>query len=413
MKSKLRIIVIGAGASGLMAAGTAAAQGADVLLLEKKPQPGLKLRITGKGRCNLTNTAELDEFMEHFGRQGKFLRQAFMGFFSHDLVAFFGELGIETSVEAQGRVFLTNNDADAMTEQLEQWARRSGVRMQTGCPADEILRAGEQITGVRADRHRFEANAVILATGGASYPATGSTGDGYRIAEKVGHTIVPVRPALVPLVTAGKLPRHLQGLTLTEVAVSAVVDGHSTAEVHGELLFTHYGLSGPTILRLSRGVVDALHAGQMVAISIDLKPDLSRQEIDPWLQQHLSGGGKRKISTLLREIMPQRLAEVCIDRLAIPADRIGSQITSEERHRLGAWLKDFRFPISDHRPLAEATVTAGGVSTKEIDPKTMQSRLIKGLYFSGEVIDIDADTGGFNLQAAFSTGRLAGLSAAS
>jgi predicted Rossmann fold flavoprotein len=412
MKSKRRIIVIGAGASGLMAAGTSALQGADVLLLEKKPRSGLKLRITGKGRCNLTNTAELDEFMEHFGRQGKFLRQAFMGFFSHDLLAFFGELGIETSVESQGRVFLAGDDADAMTDQLEQWVRRSGARVKTVCPVDELLVADGKIAGVRCERHRFDAEAVILATGGASYPATGSTGDGYRLAERVGHTIVPIRPALVPIVTSGGIARRLQGLSLADVAVHVLVEGQSMGDARGEVLFTHYGLSGPSILPLSRGIVDALRAGQKVAVSVDFRPSLDKSEIDPWLQKHFSGGGKRKIGTLLKEVLPQRLAEVCIEHVAIPADRTGSQITAEERHRLGTWLKDFQLRISDHRPLAEATVTAGGVSTKEIDPKTMQSRTISGLYFAGEVIDIDADTGGFNLQAAFSTGQLAGLSAA-
>jgi predicted Rossmann fold flavoprotein len=411
MKSTRRIVVIGAGASGLMAAGTAALQGADVLLLEKKPQPGLKLRITGRGRCNLTNTAELDEFMDRFGRQGKFLRQAFTGFFSHDLVAFFGELGVRTCVEAQGRIFAAGNDATVVAERLEQWAQQSGVRVRTVSPVTEILVADSKIAGVRTDRNRFEAEAVILATGGASYPATGSTGDGYRLAEKVGHTIVPIRPALVPIETSSGLARRLQGLSLTDVAVHVLVDGQSTAETQGELLFTHFGLSGPSILPLSRGIVDALREGQTVAISIDLKPTLKGTEIDPWLQKHFSGGGKRQIGTLLKEMLPQRLAEVCVEQVAIPEDRTGSQITAEERHRLATWLKDFRFKVSGYRPIAEATVTAGGVSTKEIDPRTMQSRLITGLYFAGEVIDIDADTGGFNLQAAFSTGRLAGLSA--
>ncbi len=264
----------------------------------------------------------------------------------------------------------------------------------------------------RNDSKLYQADAVIIATGGLSYPATGSTGDGYRLAKDVGHTIIPTRPSLVPVKTSGETAQQLQGLSLRNVEVSLYVDNKKAAKRFGEMLFTHFGLSGPIILSLSRQVVEEIQLKKKVEISIDLKPALDEQKLDMRLLRDIEKNGKQRFKTLLKELLPRKLIPVCCDLVKIDPEKIGNQITSDERKRLGRWLKDFRLEVNGFRSYEEAIVTAGGVSTKEINPRTMESRIIKGLYFAGEVIDIDADTGGYNLQAAFSTGWLAGKSAA-
>ena len=408
-----QVIVVGAGAAGLMAAGQAAEAGARVLLLEKMECPGRKLRIAGKGRCNLTNVAPLEDFLAHFGPNGCFLRQAFARFFTPDLVAFFEGLGVRTVTERGGRVFPASGQAQDVVDALVRWVRRCGVTLHTRSPVVRLLTEGKRVIGVRvADGRTYPSDAVIVATGGASYPATGSTGDGYRLAEAVGHTIVPIRPALVPLETAGDVAPRLQGLSLRNVTARLLVDGRERAAGFGEMLFTHFGVSGPIILALSRQAVDALREGKRVAIAIDLKPALDEQILDARLLRDLDTHGKRHFRTLLKGLLPAKLIPVCIDLVGIPPDKAAHQITAKERARLRTWLKDFRLEVSGHRPLAEAIVTAGGVALNEVDPRTMGSRLIEGLYFAGEVLDLDADTGGYNLQAAFSTGWVAGRSAA-
>ncbi len=265
---------------------------------------------------------------------------------------------------------------------------------------------------IRDNARLYRADAVIIATGGASYPATGSTGDGYRLAKSVGHTIIPTRPSLVPIETAGDIAPRLQGVSLRNVNARLRVDGKKQDEKFGEMLFTHFGLSGPIILSLSRQIVDAFRSRKKIVISIDLKPALDRQKLDQRLIRELDMHGRQKFSTLLKTLLPRKLIPVCLDLIGIDPEKLGNQISSAERKRLGQWLKDFQFEVNGHRHFEEAIITAGGVSTKGINPRTMESRLIKGLYFAGEVLDIDADTGGFNLQAAFSTGWLAGQSAA-
>jgi len=420
------VIVIGAGPAGLMAAGQAAEQGATVLLLEKMDRPGRKLRITGKGRCNLTNVAPLSDFVAHFGPNGRFLRQAFSRFFTPDLVAFLEGLGVPTVTERGGRVFPASQEATDIVDALLRWVRDRGVTLRTRSPVERLLVEGERVTGVRiagnqvssekpgfSDSERlYRADAVIVATGGASYPATGSTGDGYRLAESVGHTVVPIRPALVPLETAGDVAPRLQGLSLRNVAVRLWVDGKKQGELFGEMLFTHFGLSGPTVLSLSRQTIDALRLGQSVRLSIDLKPALDERKLDARLLRDLDAHGKQQFRTLLKGLLPRKLIPVCLDLTGIPPEKLAHQITAQERKRLRAWLKDFRLQVTGHRSFREAIITAGGVDTREVDPRTMASRLVEGLYFAGEVLDVDADTGGYNLQAAFSTGWLAGRSAA-
>ena len=423
-----RVIVVGGGAAGLMAAGQAAEMGAKTLLLEKMNRPGRKLRITGKGRCNLTNVALISDFITHFGPNGRFLRQAFYRFFSSELVAFLKELGVQTVTERGGRVFPASDQAQEVVVALIHWVGKRGITLRTRSPVEQLLVKGGRVTGVQTSRVSsrmkktstgsrpeagiYRADAVIVATGGASYPDTGSTGDGYRLAQLVGHTIVPIRPALVPLETAGEVAARLQGLSLRNVTVRVWINGKKQAEAFGEMLFTHFGLSGPIILSLSRQIVDALRQGQRVEISIDLKPALDERKLNLRLLRDIEAHGKQKFCTLLKELLPRKLIPICIDLTGISPDKLGHQITAEERKRLQMWLKDFRLEVIGYRPFTEAIITAGGVDTKEVDPRTMESRLVEGLYFAGEVLDLGGDTGGYNLQAAFSTGWLAGRSAA-
>lgn len=410
MRQEPFLIVIGAGPAGLMAAGLAAGRGIPTLLLEKMDRPGRKLRITGKGRCNLTNQSELGDFINHFGKNGPFLYQTFSRFFVSDLVEFLERLGVRTVVERGGRIFPAELDADQVTERLADWAIKQGVQIKTHTAVKEVVLRSRRTSGVLLqDGTQIPANAVIIATGGASYTGTGSSGDGYRMAEQAGHTIHVLRPALVPLKTQGNTAGSLQGLSLKNVRASVCIDGKKTAGEFGEMLFTHFGLSGPIILTLSGQVVDALRTGKKVQISIDLKPALDEQKLDARLLRELETHHKQQFATLLKELLPSSLIPVCVDQTAIPAEKKCAEITARERLRLLEWLKDFRFTIIGSLPLEAAIITAGGVALDEIDPRSMQSKLVENLYFAGEVLDLNADTGGYNLQAAFSTGWMAGM----
>ncbi len=396
----------------MMAAGRAAECGAQVLLLEKTRRLGNKLRITGKGRCNLTNLADMPDFIAHFGSSGPFLRNAFARFFNQDLMDFFAAQGVPTVVERGQRVFPASNDAHQVADALASYLRQNRVRVRFKARVTALEAEEGQIAGVRTEGGEFlTAGAVIVATGGASYPGTGSTGDGYRLAQALGHTIVPVRPALVPLVVKESHVQALQGLSLKNVAVSLLLDGQPIARRFGEMLFTHFGVSGPIILTLSAQAVDRLDQGKL-ELSIDLKPALSDEQLDRRLQRDFDRFGKRAFRNILKELLPRKMIALFVRLTGIPPDKPGHQITAAERRRLFNLLRDFRLTIVGHRPIAEAIVTAGGVSTQEVDPRTMESRLVRGLYFCGEVLDINADTGGYNLQAAFSTGYVAGQAAA-
>jgi len=397
----------------MMASGQAAEMGADTLLFEKMHRPGRKLGITGKGRCNLTNVASLPEFISHFGSSGTFLRQAFHRFSNDELATFFEDLGVPVVAERGGRVFPVSSQARDVVDALIGWMRKQGVTVRRKVSVDDLLIEGRKVCGVRDFMgEAYPADAVIIATGGVSYPVTGSTGDGHRLSRLAGHSIVSLRPALIPLETEGDVASRLQGLSMRNVNVSVLVDGRKQNEAFGEMLFTHFGLSGPVILSLSGGVTDALDLSRRVIISIDLKPALDEDKLDERLLRDLDAHGKRKFQTLLEDLLPGKLIPVCMELTGIPPDRRGHQITASERKHLRAWLKDFRLEVTGTRPISEAIITAGGINTGEIDPRTMASRLVGGLYFAGEVMDIDADTGGYNLQAAFSTGWLAGRSAA-
>lgn len=392
--------------------------GVSALLLERTGSLATKLRITGKGRCNLTNTAELDEFLRHFAfleggdESWLFLRNAFARFFAPDLIAFFENLGVPIVVERGGRVFPASNDARQVAEALGRFARAQGVDVRLHSRVTRLLCRERRVLGVELETtEQVEAGAVVIATGGASYPKTGSSGDGYRLAKQVGHTIVPVRPALVPLVVSGSEPRAMMGLSLRNVQVRLLLDGQEFAREFGEMLFTHYGVSGPIILTLSGPAVAHLGKGRL-EMSINLKPALSPEKLDARLQRDLDQFGKRAYHNLLKGLLPQKMIEVVVARTGIPPDKPGHQITAEERGRLRELLHDFRLTIVGHRPLDEAIVTAGGVDTRQIEPRTMASRLVQGLYFAGEVLNVQADTGGYNLQAAFSMGYVAGHAAA-
>ena len=411
-----------------MAAGQAAALGAETLVLEKMNRPGRKLRITGKGRCNLTNLAPVEEAIAHFGTSGRFLRQAFSRFYTQDLISFFAALGVLTVSERGGRVFPASGQAQEVLDALVRWVRTGGATIRTRSPVKRLFVENGRVVGVQVMRlpakgnetilekqpvgRVYHADAVIVATGGASYPQTGSTGDGYGLAAAAGHTIVPIRPALVPLETAGDIAARLQALSLRNVTVRLLVEGKKRAEVFGDMLFTDFGLSGPIILSLSRRVVDALRLGQEVALAIDLKPALDEVKLEARLLRDLSSRGKQRLRNLLKGLLPRKMIPLCLDLTGIPPDKPGHQLTALERRRLRQWLKDFRLEVTGYRSLAEAIITAGGVDTREVEPRTMGSRLVKGLYFAGEVLDVDAETGGYNLQAAFSTGWLAGRWAA-
>ncbi len=426
--SKPRVIVIGGGPAGLIAAGQAAKLGGETMLLEKMDRPGRKLRITGKGRCNVTNIAPLSQFIEHFRPNGRFLRQAFSQFLTSELLAFLEELGVPTVTERGGRVFPASGRAQDVVDALVQWIGECGVKLRNRSVVEWLNVEGEKVTGVKTykavSRMRkastirpscgqiYHADAVIIATGGASYPETGSTGDGYQLAELAGHSIVQIRPALVPLETRGDIAQRLQGLSLRNVKVQVRVDGKKGGQGFGEMVFTHFGVSGPVILFLSRQVVDALRLGQKVELSIDLKPALDHGKLDARLLRELDAHGKKHFRTLLKELLPRKLIPVCMDLVDILPGKVGHQITTRERKRLRMWLKDFRLQVNAYRPFKEAVVTAGGVNTREVEPRTMASRIVEHLYFAGEVLDVDADTGGYNLQAAFSTGWIAGKSAA-
>lgn len=413
--SKPRVVIIGGGPAGILAAGRAAECGAEAVLLERGPIFGRKLRISGKGRGNITNTADLNEFIEAFAPNGKFLYGAFSRFFRDDLLDLLRRYEVETKVERGGRVFPESDRAGDVAEALERWMESAGARCKPDFRARSIAVADGRVVGVEVYGGRMKADAVIIATGGASYPKTGSTGDGYAMARELGHTIVTPEPALSAMVTKEDWVKDLQGLSLKNVEASLLVSSTSSARSKkiasefGEMLFTHSGVSGPIILTLSRSARKLLKSGE-VTVSIDLKPALSEEQLHAKLIREFAQ--TRHFANYLRTLLPRLMVEVFAYLCDIDAARPVHTITAEERARVVHLLKDLRVTVVRLGSLEEAIVTAGGVAINEIDPKTMESKIVKGLFFAGEVIDIDAETGGFNLQAAFSTGYVAGEAAA-
>ena len=404
-----KIVVVGAGPAGMMAAIKAAENGASVVLLEKMKRAGKKMLITGKGRCNITNVAEVPELIKNIPGNGKFLNSCIRAFDNEDVQYFFNGIEVPTKVERGGRVFPVSDKAadvvDAMVLQLHEL----GVKLYTEVKVSEILVQGNKAVGVKTDDgQKFEAEAVILATGGSSYPGTGSTGDGYKMADKIGHKVVTPLPALVPLELEEEWVKDLQGLSLRNVRVTLFADEKRITDMFGEMLFTHFGVSGPIILSLSRKTAQLLEEGSFVELMIDLKPALSFEQLDARVLRDFEKYQRKEMKNALKDLLPGRLIPPILDGAYIEPDRMVNSITKEERHRLINVLKGLLVTVTQTRPIAEAIVTAGGVDVKEINPKTMESKLIKNLYFAGEVVDVDAYTGGYNLQAAFSMGAAAG-----
>lgn len=390
----------------MLAAVSAAGSGAKVLIIERNRETGLKIGLTGKGRCNLTNNCDLNTFLENVPVNPRFLYRALTDFSPADTMDYFESIGVKLKTERGRRVFPQSDSAQEVRRALRRECEKR-CRLVQG-RADGILMSGGAVYGVTADGREYASRAVIVATGGLSYPRTGSTGDGYRFAREAGHTVTPLRGSLVPIVCTGKLCGELMGLSLRNVALSAAVSGKTVYRGEGEMLFTHFGVSGPLVLSAS-----ALIAGRYPAeLTIDLKPALDRETLDRRLLREFGDNPNKDYVNLLGALLPAKLVPVFAELSGIDPRRKANGITREERSTIVSLLKEFRLTAEGTRPPEEAVVTSGGVCVKEINPSTMESRLVKGLYFAGEVIDVDAYTGGYNLQIAFSTGRLAGLSAA-
>lgn len=408
-----KVIIVGGGAAGLLAGIAAATYGAEVTIIEKMRVPGKKMLITGKGRCNITNAGELQDIIKNIPGNGRFLNSALRQFSNDDIVCLLECNGLETKVERGNRVFPVSDKAKDVVDTLVKIYTDYGGKLITDCKVTEIIVKDGVATGVKTTNGHFTADKLILCAGGASYPGTGSDGGGAKLAAKVGHTIVPLKPSLVPLVSDYAYIDDLQGLSLRNVRATLYGDGKKLTDDFGEMLFTHFGVSGPIILSLSNMAAEALHKGMEVELAIDLKPALSEEKLDARIQRDFATYSRKQLVNGMKDLLPQRLIPVVCDMAYLDEEKFINQISREERKRLVDTLKRFVVPITGTRPIAEAIVTAGGVSVKEINPKTMESKLINGLYFAGEVMDVDGYTGGFNLQAAFSSGYAAGVAASS
>ena len=432
------VIVIGGGAAGLMAGITAARQGASVVVLERMKEPGKKMMITGKGRCNITNSCPMEEFIPNLPGNGKFLFSALQQFTNDDLLRFFQEQGLETVTERGGRVFPATGKAKDVIAVLRSALQKAGGRLVTGAQATGFTVKPGQVTGIRyrtvendgrrdgqdfrsqtkgkmklGPEHTLDAGAVIVCTGGASYPGTGSDGNFVPVLEMLGLSIEPLLPALVPLQPEEGFTEELEGLQLKNVEASVLADSKVVAKEFGELQFIRGGIAGPICLTMSRKVARLQHYNQPeLELSIDLKPALSDEKLEARLMRDFQEFSKLRLAEVVRKLLPQLLVEPVLDTAFLDGKKQVSQVSKEERLALVQAVKHFTIPLMGTRPLAEAIVTAGGVALKEIDPKTMKSKRIAGLYFAGEVMDVDGYTGGFNLQAAFSSGYVAGLHAA-
>lgn len=408
-----KVVIVGAGAAGMMAAVAAASQGAQVVLIEKMDQPGRKLRITGKGRCNLTNTASIKDTLTHIGPDHQWMRNSFAQFSNSQLMEFFEQRGVSLVEERGGRVFpRSGKSLDIFLALINDLERRSNVEIRRNCAVKSLT---EDCRGVRLqDGTTVRGNALIIATGGLSYPTTGSTGIGYRLAQEAGHTVIPQVPSLVSLTCEEEIPAELEGFALKNVSLSVTrPDGKRLFEAFGEMTFADHRLDGPIVLSASRQVSRLLNSGEHLVAHIDLKPAVAADTLDRRLISDLNSNGTRLFHDALRLWLPAEVIPLALKRLHIEYYKRLHQINAAERKRLLSFLKNVEFTLVGTGEYDTAIVTQGGVSTKEINPKTMESRLVPGLYFVGELLDLDADTGGYNLQIAFSTGHAAGLAAAS
>ncbi len=402
-----KVIVIGGGPAGLMAASQAALYGNSVTLLEKNPRTGRKLVITGKGRCNITNACDNDTFISNVVTNPRFLYSAINGFDTSDTVSFFNALGLETKVERGNRVFPTSDRAMDVADALLNYARNCGVKIISNTTVSTLIVEDGSVKGVKdSEGKAYFSDYVILATGGKSYPLTGSTGDGYKLAEEVGHTITDIVPSLVPLTLKGNECKEMQGLSLRNISLSVTDNGKKVFEDFGELVFAHYGVSGPVILSASSHLKDI--GKKSYKLHIDLKPGLDYETLDKRLIRDFEKFNLKEVSNSFSELLPSKIIPIVIKRWGIDPKTRCNSVTKEQRKALAFILKDLDFEITGTRPIDEAIITRGGMKVSEVNPKTMESKLIRHLYFCGEVLDVDAYTGGFNLQIAFSTGFLAG-----
>ena len=406
-----RVVVIGGGAAGLMAAVIAGREGAKVTLLEKMNYVGKKMGITGKGRCNITNACDMSDFIKNTPGNGKFLYGAYERFTIEDLLQLLHDAGLETKVERGGRVFPASDSALDVRNTFMKLMKHYGVDVHLEEPVKKLLVDDGVVTGVVTDRETYHADAVVIATGGKSYPATGSTGDGYILAAQVGHKITDIRPSLVPIVTEESWVKDLMGISLRNVELSVVAKNKVQAKMFGEMMFTHFGITGPIVLSLSHTVGKLMRKKNIgtIGLDINLKPALSPETLDKRLQKDFDLYSKKQLINGMKDLLPSRLIPLIIELAGIDPQKPINQISKEERQQIGYMLQHMPLTVKGLRPVEEAIVTAGGISLKEFNPKTMESKLVKGLYGAGEVLDIDAFTGGYNLQAAFSTGYVAAM----
>ena len=403
------VLIIGGGAAGLMAAGTVSMTGKSVTVLERNDRPARKVMITGKGRCNVTNNCtELDKLIENVPQNGRFLYSAFSNFMPSDTMELFEDMGVPLKTERGGRVFPVSDKAVDIVDALVSFATDDGAQIVKGRAKELIIENGTVKGAVTYDGEKIFAEKVLIATGGKSYPATGSTGDGYELAKQAGHTVTELKPSLVSLVCHEGFCTDLQGLALKNVSMS-VIDSVTNKEIYkdfGEMLFTHFGVSGPMILSAGAHMRN-MQRGRY-KIYVDMKPGLSYEQLDARILRDFSENNNKNFINSLGGLLPRKMIPVAVKLSGIKPTEKVNQITKEQRHKFAEVLKKFKITVNDFSPIDEAIVTSGGVKVSEIDPKTMESKIVKNLYFAGEVIDVDAYTGGFNLQIAFSTGRLAG-----
>ena len=410
-----KVLIIGGGAAGMMAAAFAAKNGNRVEVFEKNEKLGKKLFITGKGRCNITNAADLEDFFSAVTSNPKFLYSAFYSFTNEQVISFFEELGVKTKVERGGRVFPVSDHSSDVIQALKNEMERLGVKINLNAEVKELITekssTGETVNGIRlVSGKKISGDAVIVATGGISYPSTGSTGDGYRFARRCGHKVSELSPSLVPMEVKEWYAGELMGLSLRNIEIRITDGKKKLYQEFGEMLFTHYGVTGPVILSASSVVGKKLKDTELT-LHIDLKPALTEEQLDKRVLREFETNHNRQFKNAVDSLFPSKLRPVIVELSSIPEEKKVHEITKEERLRFVRLIKDFTMTLTGLRGYNEAIITKGGVSVKEIDPGTMESKLVKGLYFAGEVLDLDAVTGGYNLQIAWSTGYLAGMNA--
>lgn len=420
----MKVIIIGGGPAGMLAAITSAQKGNETTIIEKNNRLGKKLLITGKGRCNITSSIDINDFINNIPGNGKFLYSAFQNYTNKDIINFLEKNGVSVKEERGNRIFPKSDRSLDVEKAFEREITRLHINVKLNSKVTKILVKNNKAEGVKyLNSENIEktlyADKIILATGGATYPLTGSTGDGYKMAEQLGHTVTKIKPSLVPLIASKgsiKICQKLQGLSLRNVAIR-LIDVEKNKKIYedfGEMIFTHFGVSGPTILSSSAHLlryknVEELLANGKIILEIDLKPALSEQQLDLRIQRDFSANKNKEFKNSLDALLPQKLIPVIVDLSGIDEDKKVNEVTKEERLKLVELLKKFNVTISGFRPLEEGIITAGGINVKEINPKTMESKIVEGLFFAGEIIDVDAYTGGFNLQIAYSTGYTAGL----